>query len=101
METRRNLFPSKEHYGHKGAFHKEGHNAFDGQGRTKDVANKPRIVAPIGAKLKFEDNTCGHAHGKVNAEKLLPEVRHIFPKLLLRVIIAGLGNAHDDGKAKC
>ena len=100
METWRNFFPPEEHHSHKRTFHKEGHNAFYGQGRTKDIAYKPRIVAPIGAELKFQNDASGHAHGKINTEEFLPKVRHIFPKLLFRAIIAGLGNAHDNGKTK-
>jgi hypothetical protein len=101
MESARHFVPSEEHDGHKGAFHEESQNAFDSERGTKDVANEPGIVAPIGTKLEFQDNTRGYTHCEVDAEKLLPELGSVFPETFLRAIVACLSYAHDDGKTEC
>lgn len=69
MEAGTCLFPSKKHYGNKSAFHEEGEESFNGKRSTEYVAYKPGVVAPVGAKFKFQDDACCHSHGKVDAEK--------------------------------
>lgn len=96
METSAYLVPSKEHDSDKSALHEESQDAFYGKWGTKDVAHKPGVVAPIGAKLKLKDDSCGNAHGEVDAKEFLPKSCHIFPKRLVCAIVASFGNAHDD-----
>ena len=98
VEAARHLVPSKIHHGHKGRFHEECHYALYGKWRTEDVAHKPRVVAPVGAKLKFKNNAGGNAHGKVHTKEFLPEAGSGFPKLSARAVVAGFGYAHNNGK---
>ena len=100
METARNLVPSEVHHGHEGRFHEEGDDALDGQWCAEDVAHEPRVVAPVGAKLKFEDDTRGDAHGEVDAEEFLPELGSVFPEGVFGAIVARLHDTHDDGQAE-
>lgn len=82
MEAPGYFLPAEEHDGYEGALHEEGEHALDGQGRAKDVANHPGIVAPVGTELELKDDTCRHTHGEVDAEELLPETGYLFPKAL-------------------
>ena len=100
MEAARHFLPAEKHHGNEGALHEESHDALDGKWRTEDVADKPGIVAPVGAKLKFEDDARGYAHGEVDAKQALPEDGGVFPKLFSCAIIAGFHNAHDEGKTQ-
>ena len=80
MESTRDFVPTKIHHCHKGALHEKSDNALYGQRCTEDVANEPRIVAPVGSKLKFEDDTCRYTHSEIDSEKLLPEFSRTFPE---------------------
>src|SRR3712207_5238122 len=99
METCRNFIPSEEHNGHESRLHEESNNALYGQRGAKNIAHKPRIVTPIRTKLEFKDDTRGHSHRKIHAEKLLPETGSILPKALLCTVIAGFHDTHDNGKS--
>ena len=94
MESCRHLIPSKEHHSYEGRLHKESHYTLDSQRSSEDVANKPRIVAPVSTKLKFKNDTCSHTHGKVDSKETLPKLSSIFPKTFASAIIAGLHNTH-------
>ena len=86
MEAWRYLLPTEKHHGDKGGLHKEGDDTFDGQWCTKDVAHKPRVVGPVGTKLKFQDDTCGYTHGKVDAKEALPKLCGIAPESVDRLV---------------
>ena len=100
MESTAHLVPAKEHDGYKGALHKEGQDALDGEWSAEDVAYEPGVVAPVGTKLKFQDDACGYAHGKVDAEEFLPEASHFLPESFACAIIASFGNAHDERQSQ-
>ncbi len=100
VEATRHLLPAEEHHGHEGALHEERHDALDGEWRAEYVAHKPRVVAPIGAKLKLEDEAGGHADGEVHAKQSLPEDGGVFPEGLARAVVARFHNAHDEGEAQ-
>ena len=100
MESARHLLPTEEHHCHKGGFHEESHYTLDGKRSSKDVAHKPRVVAPVGTKLKFEDDTRSHTHGEVNTEEFLPKLCSLFPKLLAGAIPASFYDAHDEGESQ-
>lgn len=80
METSAYLVPSKEHDSDKSALHEESQDAFYGKWGTKDVAHKPGVVAPIGAKLKLKDDSCGNAHGEVDAKEFCQNLATSFQK---------------------
>ena len=100
VESRRHLLPAEKHHRHEGRLHEEGDDTLNGKRRTKDIAHKPGIVAPVGSELKFEDDAGGHTHGKIDAEEFLPEHRRVFPETFACTIIAGFHNAHDEGKSQ-
>ena len=64
------LLPSEEHHGKESSFHEESEDAFNGERRAENVANKPRVVTPVGAEFKFKDDSCGDADSKVDGEDL-------------------------------
>ena len=96
MEPRRNLLPTEIHDGNEGGLHKEGYDTLDGQRCTENVAYEPGIVRPVGAELKLQNDTCGYAHGEVNAEEALPEHGCVAPEGVTLAIPEGLADAHDD-----
>ena len=112
MEPWRHLLPAEIHHGHESRLHEESNDALDGQWSAKDVAHKPRVVGPVGAKLKLQDDACGHTHGEVDTEELLPELGRFAPEVgigrralsLLESLVCkvelGLDDTHDDGHAK-
>ena len=100
MEAWRYLLPTEIHDGHEGGLHEEGYDTLDGQWGTEDVAYEPGVVAPVGTKLEFEDDTCGNTHGEVDSEELLPENGSVFPELVLRTIVTGLHDTHNDRQSE-
>ena len=100
VEAAAHLLPPEEHHGNKRRLHEEGHNALDGQRRSEDVAHKPAVIAPVGTKLKLQDNARGHADGEVDAEQLHPEAGGTFPEGIARPIIESLHEAHDHGQSQ-
>ena len=68
MESPTHLIPAKEHDRNESRLHKEGQNSFYSQRCPKDIAHKPRIITPVCAKLKFENQSSGHTDGKINTE---------------------------------
>ena len=93
VESLADTLPAEEHHRDEGALEEEGRNTFDGEGRSEDVADKPRVVAPVGAELKFEDDAGGHAAGEVDAEKEHPELGNAFPALIAGLVIDTFHNA--------
>ena len=100
MEALANLAPSEEHERDEGGFHEEGEDAFDGKGSTEDVTHKPRVVTPVGTKLKFEDNTRGNTDSEVDTEELLPKLGSCFPELITCAVINGFHNRHHECKSE-
>ena len=100
MESARHLLPSEEHNSHECALHKECHNALNGKRSTEYVANKPRIVAPVGAKLKLKNDARGNTHSKVDTKQTLPELGSLQPERFAGAIIDSLDNAHYYGKSQ-
>ena len=101
VEALADLVPAKEHDGNEGRFHEEGHDALDGERSVEDVAHEVGVVAPVGAELKFEDDTCGNAHSEVNAKELLPKLCAVAPESVTSPVPTGLCNTHDDSQSKC
>ena len=97
----RQFLPAEEHQWQECGLKEECHDALDGKGRSEDVADKPRIVGPVCAKFKFQDEARSHTYGEVDTKKLLPELCRRFPKLVLFYHVQGFHNPHDEGEAKC
>ncbi len=100
VEARRHLLPAEIHHGHEGTLHEEGDDTLDSQWRTEDVTHEPGIVRPVGAELELEDDTCGDTHGEVHAEQFLPELGSCLPELILRTIVIGLYDTHNDRQSE-
>ena len=94
------LVPAKEHDGHEGRLHKEGHDAFDGQRGAENVAHEPTVIGPVGAELKFENNAGGNAQGKIHAKKVHPVLGNLFPTLVPGTIIDGLHAGDNEPEAQ-
>ena len=96
VEAFRDLVPAEEHDGDEGALHEEGHDAFDGQRGTEDVAHEMRVVRPVGPEFEFEDQARGHADGEVDAEQAHPEFGRALPELITRADVKGLHDGDDE-----
>ena len=101
MEAAAHLVPTEKHHGNERGLHEEGQNALNGQRRAENVAHKPGVVAPVGAKLKLENDACGHANGKVNAKELHPKLRGALPKLVFFHVIESFHHGHHNGQPQC
>ena len=92
--------PTKEHHGNKRSLHKEGKNTLDSQRSAEDVAHKPRVVAPVGAKFKFEDQARSHADREVDTKELHPKLRSALPDFSAFHDVDRLHNSHNHGEAE-
>ena len=95
METAADFIPSEEHHSHEGGLHEEGYDALDGERRAEDVADEPRIVAPVGSELELKDNSRRHTHGEIDSEELLPKTCGGLPERFTRSVITGFHNSHN------
>jgi len=84
------LVPAEKHDSHEGCFKEEGQDAFDSQRRPEDIAHKPRIVRPVGAKFKFKYDAGGHPYGEVDAEECHPEFCYLLPHFITGAHIESL-----------
>ena len=100
VEPFAHLVPSEEHDGEEGRFHKKGHDALYGEGGSEYVAYKPAVIRPVGAELKFEDDTRGHADGEIDTEEFHPKFGDVFPLGFSRTVIDGFHDTYDNGKAE-
>ena len=100
VEAFADFAPTEEHQRDESGLHEESEDAFDGERCSKDVTHKPRVVAPVGAKFKFEDNTCGNTNGEVDAEEFLPELSSCFPELITGAVINSFHNRHHECKSE-
>src|SRR5574344_376379 len=106
-----NLIPAEIHYGKKGTLHEECENTLNSKRGAKNIPYKPRIVAPIGAELKFEDNTGCNSDSKINGKNCTPETGHASPEesfsrelrtiMFCKTIILCLHESNDEPQTKC
>ena len=94
------LIPAEEHHRKESRFHEKGEDAFDGERSSEDVTHEPGVVAPVGAELEFEDDTCSYADSEVDGEKLHPELGGLFPELVFFHDINSLHYGHYDGESQ-
>jgi hypothetical protein len=90
--------PAEKHDGKKGGLKKEGEYAFGSQRGAEDIAHHPRIVRPVGAEFKFQDNAGGDADGKVDAEQGHPEFGDPLPFLVAGFDIECFKKGKQEGK---
>ena len=95
------LVPAKEHDCDECSLHEERQDAFDGQRRPEDIAHEPRVIAPVGPELEFQNQTGSHAYREIDPEDLHPELGGLFPKGIACLYIDCLHDAHDHGKTQC
>ncbi len=77
MLTFGQALPAEDHHADHGGFHEEGHQSFNGQRRTEDVADETGIKRPVGAELELHGQAGGHAQGEVDKKQLAPELGHV------------------------
>ena len=85
--------PSEEEQPDKCGLEEKRHEPLDSKRGTKDVANIVGVVRPVGSKLKLERNAGRNAQGKIDAEQLSPEPRHVLPD---QVASHHIDRFHDD-----
>ena len=73
--------PTEEEQTYKGRFEEEGHQTFDGQRRTENIAHVVGIVRPVSPELELHGQTGSHTQRKVDTKQLAPELGHIFINL--------------------
>ncbi len=100
MKLGTHLLPAKEHHGDERRLHEEGQNALNGKRRTEDVAHKPTVIAPVGAKLKLQDDASGHADGEIHAKDGHPELGGGQPLLAARAQVDGFHDGHNHTQAE-
>ena len=93
--TLAHLVPPKEHDCEEGRLHEKGQNPLDGKRRTENVAHKPRIIAPVGSELEFQNDTSGDTYRKINGEELHPELGRTLPELVFLDDIEGFHGSHN------
>ena len=100
VETLANLLPTEEHHSEECRLHKESEYTLYSQWRTENISHKPRVVAPVCTKLKFENNTCGDSYGEVYSKNFHPEFCNSLPKLVTRFHINSLHCGHNNRKSE-
>ena len=100
VEPFAHFVPSEEHDGEECGLHKKGHDTFYGKRGTENIAHKPTVIRPVGAELKFEDDTRGNANGEIDSEEFHPKFGDVFPLGFPRTVIDGFHNAYDNGKTE-
>lgn len=73
--------PTEEEQTDKGRFEEEGHQTFNGQRRTEDIAHIVRVVRPVSPELELHGQTGCHTQREVDTKQLAPELGHIFINL--------------------
>ncbi len=81
--------PAEEKEADKSGFEEKGHQAFDRQRGTEDIADIVRVIRPVGAKLEFHSQARCDTQRKVDAKQLAPEFGHVFVDLFTRQDIDG------------
>ena len=94
MLTWRELLPAEHHNCKERALAEEGKDTLNGQRSTEDVANKPRVVTPVGTELKLKDDTRSNAYGEIYAKEHHPKLADVEPLLLACAIIDGFEQSH-------
>jgi hypothetical protein len=92
--------PAEKEEAHEGRLEKKGHEAFDGQGRAKNVSDIVRVVGPVGPEFKFHGQPGGDPQGEVDAEELSPETGHVLVDLFSGHDIDGFHDDQDVGEAQ-
>ena len=100
VEAFADFAPAEEHEGDEGRFHEEGQDAFDGQRGAENVADKPGIVAPVGAEFKFENDTRCHSDGEIDAKEFLPELGGFLPEFVAGAIVTSFHNGHHERQSE-
>ena len=77
MLAARHSFPAEKEKPHQRGFEEKGHQPFQRQRCAENIADIMRVIRPVGAELKFHRDACGHAQGKVDAEKFAPKLGHV------------------------
>ncbi|OIQ71606.1 hypothetical protein GALL_467740 [mine drainage metagenome] len=73
------LVPAEEEQADKGCLKEEGHQPFDRQRRTENVADVLAIIAPVHAELELHRQAGSDAQDEVDAEQGAPELGHLTP----------------------
>ena len=100
MLAAREAVPTEEEQTNKSRFQEEGHQAFNGEWRAKNVTHIVGVVGPIRAELKFHREACGHTDGEVDAKKLAPEPGHVLVHLLAAYDVSEFHHDKHEGQAK-
>ena len=73
----RKLLPAEDPDADQRGLQEKGRGGFDGQQRAEDVAHVGRVPRPVGAELELQRDAGDDPHGKVDQEKLAPELGHL------------------------
>ena len=92
--------PAEEEQPDESGFKEEGHQTFDGERSAEDVADVVRVVGPVRAELELHGDAGRHAEGKVDAEELAPELRHVLVNLLPREYVGSFHDDEQEGKSQ-
>ena len=74
--------PAEDPQPEEGRLEEEGDQALHGQRGAEDVADEPRVLAPVHAELELLHDAGGHADGEVDQEQLAEELGQPIPALV-------------------
>jgi hypothetical protein len=88
--------PAEDPQAEEGRLEEEREQALDRERRPEDVADEPRVGAPVHAELELLHDARDDAHGEVDEEELSPELRRAQIVLLAGAIPGGVqdGDQH-------
>ena len=72
--------PAEDPQSEEGGFEEEGEQALHGQRCAEDVADEPRVLAPVHAELKLLHDPGRYADREVDQEQLAEELGQAIPR---------------------
>ena len=96
VKTSGHLIPAEKHHGDERTFQKKGHNSFDCQRRSENIADEIGVIRPVRPELEFEDQSGGHADREIDPENAHPKLDRPFPERIAGTVVNGLHDGADE-----
>ncbi len=84
------LVPAEDPQAEERRLEEEGRQGLHRERRAEDVADEPRVLAPVHAELELLHDAGGHADGEVDQHQLAEELGQAEPALVARPVPGGL-----------
>src|ERR1700752_2124951 len=90
MDLFRHTSFSENPYPQECRFKEKGEQSFNGKRSTENVAHITGILRPVHTKLKFLNDACDYANGKINEKQFSPKFCHLTIIFIFCLVIARL-----------